>query len=673
MKRAQTVKPPRPRLRWLALASVFCLTTLAPGSLSAQEARASYHVTRYDLDVELTPEVHQLRARARLDLVADEPLASLALHLNKNLRVERVLGDAGQSLTFEQLPQAPTFRVDLPQALAAGQTLALTVHYVGAFDPALRPPSGPVLAVIAPGNSYLLPPARWFPQASNGWNRFAFTLRVTVPEGEIPIAAGAAEPPQPAEAGKTRTVFRVSEPALAGTLVVGNYQKIEPPASAPLSFYLLTAPESYATRNAETLGEILAFFSDKFGPLENPALAIVETPDDTWEFYSAPGVLLLPSRQWSARPNPRLLARAAAWQWWAGSVSPANGNDLWLAAGLARYSEALYLEHSAGTDGLRQVLEDLTIAALVDESAATIAHAARLARFSPEFNSVVRDKGAMVFHMLRRVMGDDPFFRLLRAYRERFAGREVTVDDFERLANEVAGEPLDYFFAEWIRSTGVPEFELNYVIYRTREGFRVGGEINHALEIFRMPVEVRVETEGPPVIETVEVTGPSTDFSIETFGKPTRVEIDPDFNVLKFTPDLKLRVAIARGEANFGRGNFFEAIQNYQQALEVKRNSSLAHYRMGETFFQQRNYQAAANAFREALNGDHKPDWTVVWSYISLGMIYDISGHRERAVNEYRRALETNDDTAGAQETARKYLREPYRRPTRTIEQIERR
>ncbi|HLD77591.1 MAG TPA: tetratricopeptide repeat protein, partial [archaeon] len=310
-------------------------------------------------------------------------------------------------------------------------------------------------------------------------------------------------------------------------------------------------------------------------------------------------------------------------------------------------------------------------AALVDESAAPIANAERLAAFSSEYYSVARDKGAMVFHMLRLVIGDEPFFRLLAAYSERFGERAATLDDFERLAEEIGGQPLDYFFAEWLRSTGVPQFEMQYVIYRTRQGFRVGGQLKNQLEIFRMPVPMRVETEGPPVTQVVEVTGPVTDFSIESFGKPLSIEIDPDYNVLKYTPNLRLRVAIARGEANFERGRYFEAVRDYQEALQVKRTSSLAHYRMGETFFEQRNYQAAANAFREAVNGDREPKWTLVWSHIFLGKIFDITGQRERAINEYRRALETNDDTQGALAEAEKYLREPYRRETRTIETIE--
>ncbi|HLH17219.1 MAG TPA: hypothetical protein VKX45_08355, partial [Bryobacteraceae bacterium] len=80
----------------------------------------------------------------------------------------------------------------------------------------------------------------------------------------------------------------------------------------------------------------------------------------------------------------------------------------------------------------------------------------------------------------------------------------------------------------------------------------------------------------------------------------------------------------------------------------------------------QNMWQQAANDFREALNGDQVPQWTVVWSHINLGKIFDVTGQRDRAVNEYNQAIRTKDDTQGAQEEAAKYLKTPYQREKRT-------
>jgi len=653
------------------LLAALTVAAAAPAVLQAQPDRSPFRVIRYDLDVELAPGLHQLTARARLTVSPERSVTSLTFFLNKNCRVEQALDAAGKPVNFERLPQSDTLTVTPAQPLLEGDSPMFSLVYVCGFDPAIKPERGPLLAAIGETGSYLLPESRWFPQTSNPWDRFAMTLTATVPEGQTVVAVGKADAPQTA-AGKSRFVFRAEQPTLAGALAAGSFQKFAASEGAPVAFYLSGVRESAARSNAATLGDIITFFSDKFAPLENPEIAVVEVPDDTWDAFGAPGLLLLPARQWSESINPRLLARYLSRQWWGGHVSPARRSDAFLVEALSRYSEALYVEHASGEEGLRRVLEDLTIGALVDESAAPIANADRLTPYSPEYNSVVRDKGAMTLHMLRLLLGDDAFFRSLQSYASRFAGRSATLEEFERLTEELGGKPVDYFFGQWVRSTGVPQFSLDYVIYRTREGFRVGGELKHDLEIFRLLVPVRVETEGPPVEKIVEAAGPSTAFSIESFNKPVRIEIDPDYDVLKYTPNLRVRVAIARGESLFERGQYFEATREYQAALDVKQNSSLAHYRMGEAFFAQRNYQAAANSFREAINGDQDPKWTVVWSHIFLGKVFDITGQRERAINEYRRALDTNDDTQGAQAEAEKYLNEPYRRETRAVESIER-
>ena len=117
-----------------------------------------------------------------------------------------------------------------------------------------------------------------------------------------------------------------------------------------------------------------------------------------------------------------------------------------------------------------------------------------------------------------------------------------------------------------------------------------------------------------------------------------------------------------RGQELVRQGNPAESLKEFQKALDINKSSSLAHYRVAEVFFQQRNYQASANAYREALNGDDEPKWTEVWCHIQLGKIFDITGQRERAVNEYQQALQTQDNTQGALDEAHKYLQTPFTR-----------
>ena len=87
-----------------------------------------------------------------------------------------------------------------------------------------------------------------------------------------------------------------------------------------------------------------------------------------------------------------------------------------------------------------------------------------------------------------------------------------------------------------------------------------------------MPVEVKVETEGNPELKKILVTGTNSDFDLETFGrpKPSGLTIDPNNNLLKSSPRLRVRAIIARGEALATTGRYYEAIQEYQRALDVQ-------------------------------------------------------------------------------------------------------
>jgi TonB family protein len=96
-----------------------------------------------------------------------------------------------------------------------------------------------------------------------------------------------------------------------------------------------------------------------------------------------------------------------------------------------------------------------------------------------------------------------------------------------------------------------------------------------------------------------------------------------------------ISAALGFGQSDPGTGI---SLEKHRTALQINPSSSLAHYRIAEIYFQQKNYQAAANEFREALNGDLQPSWVESLSHVQLGMIFNLSGQFDRAENEYRLA-----------------------------------
>jgi aminopeptidase N len=305
----------------------------------------------------------------------------------------------------------------------------------------------------------------------------------------------------------------------------------------------------------------------------------------------------------------------------------------------------------------------MSVGALAYDSV-PLSSAGKLDFFSPEFQSVVTDKGAMILHMLRWVLGENKYLKAMRDFATKFAGKPASTDDFSALVEKINGGKLTWFFSQWMDSTGAPEFKTKYTIYRlgNNKGFRVVGAIQQDLDLFRMPVDLKIDTDGKTEEKRVEVVGTNSPFTVETFGRPRRIVVDPDNRVLTNSADIKLRASILRGQGLVQQGDLAGALAEFNKALEANKNSSLAHYRIAEVFYLQRNYQAAANAYRESLNGDGEPRWTEVWCHLQLGKIFDVTGQRERAVNEYRQAVQTNDNTQNALNEARKYLEKPYER-----------
>jgi hypothetical protein len=426
-----------------------------------------------------------------------------------------------------------------------------------------------------------------------------------------------------------------------------------------INVYTTAEHKQFAQQYADTATKEFFFFTTLYGPPFNQHLSVVELPNDTLPSAWAPEIAAIAGHNFNQKGNYRLLANTIGHQWFGTMVSPATKNDWWLNDGAARYSEALYVQHVAGEAGFEEVTKDMSVGALAYVSV-PLADISRLDTFSPEFQSLVTDKGGMILEMLHWVIGDEAFDKTMRTFVSQYSGKSVTINDFRKVAEQVSGQQLTWFFTQWLDSTGAPEFKNKYTVYRTQKGFRVVGEISQDMDLFRMPVELRIDTDGKTETKRIEVEGTNSAYAVETFGKPRRITIDPNSQVLQNSQDLQVRTSIMRGQQDVEQGDLTEALKEYQKALDINRNSSLAHYRIAEVFFLQHNYQSAANAYRESLNGDGEPRWTEVWSHIQLGMIFDLTGQRERATNEYRQALQTNDNTQNALDVARQYLQKPY-------------
>ena len=658
------------RIRWALILFLTLPILVGPPRARAAE-KMRLRVENYQIDASLEPHVHQMSATAKVTFTALEDLNVASFTLHNALRVTKVLDAANRPLEAERVTADSTVRVQLPTELKKDSSTTLTFVYEGQLDSADDGPvQGLKLASIGDDTSYLLYAGCWFPVNAYGINRFSSTISITIPAHMLAIGSGketvsGIQPPKKGVAGAlpTKTFTFVSDkPSFPGTIIAGVFQDFpSDEAGLDVHVYFKPAHKDLAKTYAETAVKEYTYFVTLYAPLPSTALRVVELPDDTVPTAWAPELAGMASRAITARVNYRLLAQAIAHQWWGVSVSPDSRDDWWLTAGFARYSEARYIEQAAGPAGLEEAVKDMSVGALAYDTV-PLGSVGKLDMFSPEFQSLVTDKGAMILHMLRWVMGDQKYDLAMREFATKYAGKPASEEEFQTICEKQYGDKLTWFFTQWLDSTGAPQFKTKYTVFRlgNNKGFRVNGQVAQDLDLFRMPVELKIDTDGKTEEKRIEVVGTDSPFTVDTFGRPRRIVIDPDDRVLKNSTDVKLRASIQRGQALVQQGDLAGALLEFNKALDVNKNSSLAHYRVAEVFFQQRNYQASANAYRDSLNGDGDPRWTEVWSHVQLGKIFDITGQRERATGEYRQALQTNDNTQGALDEARRYLQKPF-------------
>ena len=647
------------------MAGRILLAALAMASLAAAQDRGARRgridVDNYVIDAEINPRTQALNASVKMRCTALDPdVSMLSFDLNAALNLSRVTDETGREIPASRA-QDFAVRLSLPTPLAKGKSTTLTFVYDGRLTGQEESPVyGIKFASIQNDIAYLMYPARWFPVNDYTVDRYSANLHVTVPSGFTVVASGLGKSDR-SGADKVTYSFEFLKPSFPGSIAVVQGDPVKVNSEGVTTSLYFRQRRGMANAYGEEVGKIMTFLTATYGLPPSANLTLVETEDGTPNGYAAPGIIFLSPRAIGSQVASRLLVNNIARQWWETLVSPVSRDHMWLENGSARFAELLWEEHTNGQAAFDDAVHDTYVEALTVDNPPLI-QSSRLEDFSPEYWAETAGKGAAILNMLRNIMGNEGFAKLLSSFPGKYAWQSVTTADFRTLAEQIYGQSLQYFFVQWIESAGAPEFRLEFTVFRTQKGFRVMGKITQDLDTFHMPVDLKIETEGNPESKRIDVVGTSSEFSVDTFGKPKNVTIDPNGSLLRWSPSMRIAVAIKRGDQFVAIAEYSDAIKEYQKALDVNHSSSLAHYRVGSVFFLQNSYQSAANEYREALNGDLTPKWTEVWAHIKLGNIFDVSGQRDRAVNEYNHAIRTKDNTDNAQEEAAKYLKQPFER-----------
>ena len=665
-------------------------------SFAQQVKRPDFDVTDYKMDVQLSPAENKMNATVDVYFTPKQETRSVTFELNGSLKVEDVTrqnaasappsatqpkgktapksATTGNPITFVQdqvgvSDLGPSVRIDLGEMVAAETPVVLRFKYSGVL---ITAQGGPLLtkrlAYVGNRDGYLMYAARWFPFHDYAADLAASDITITIPSGYNVV--GYSDSPVSSAGGKYR--FVRTQPGLVGNFAYAKYaNKNLRFGEYELQFYTKVPEDQLIASYGETIGRALQFYTQKYGaPDMGKRLMIVQIDDDSLDFYSTEGMIFMADKLFrQAREiTEERLQRETAYQWWGATVGLKSFDDAWLSQGLAEYSAFTLRESQMNGPQLDNLRRELLEKALTFEQTASLLRTpATLDDQSTAYQYIMYAKGAFVFKLLRDTLGEQKFNQLLRNFLQKYRGKNASIYDFEQLATQVAGENMRYFFARWVEGTGVPAFDLDYQIIRTRGGkFIARGTVKQNYDNLRLPVDLQLisEGEGELTTTTVQIDDSSADFNLESNGKPLAVLIDPKYKLLRVSDDLKISSVARRGIEQFKEGNYAEAQQQFEAALKLDRSNAWVYYHLGLLFLEQRNYDLAIDNFKVVdvlgKQGSARPGWLHVWANIKMGNGYDAKGDRTRAVAAYKRAEGLGDNYDNAQDAVKKYMATPY-------------
>ncbi len=523
------------------------------GRFYNEDDLAPIDVLDYDIDVTALPDREWIEGRAKMRMkVRTAGIGQLTIKLADTLIVRSIVTDRFGRMFNLRVTGQNTLLVNLPSFLDTGDELTLTVAYGGRLQPqapdretiALQdepPPSIPPqfpedFSIPRPEPSFLYSNRSfWYPQ-STVTDYATATIRLTVPVLYGAVASGEPIGPPQVQVGRSASEarhvyeFKATRPARYLSFIVSRFipseqselafddrlplagQGGEPDvdgAAALPGMRLLVQANPRQTRRSKQLlsqaGDIVRFYQRTVGDSPYPSftIALVEnlTPGGHSPAYFAQLNQPLPNSPLVWRNDPAafenypefFMAHEIAHQWWGQGVGWQNYHEQWLSEGFSQYFAALYANQHRGDEVFQNVLKRMRRSAMNESDQGPVYLGYRVGHIKSDgraFRAIVYNKGAMVLHMLRQMVGDDVFFRGIRRFYVSARFRKVGTEDFRAAMEAESGLDLSRFFERWIYGSTLPRATFTWRVETRGTGQVAVLRFEQAGEIFDMPALV---------------------------------------------------------------------------------------------------------------------------------------------------------------------------------------
>jgi len=519
------------------------LVLSSPVVLPAQEP------IHHELTVAIHPAEHRIEVTDTLTVPSAGPgngTPAIEFRLHGDLEVRCadpafVLEAVGETERPRNPLGVPTRRYRL-SATGAGENAApkVRLHYSGFIHhPLVRGMESARSFSRSPGlidekGVVLSESAHWFP--SDGRRLLTFRMTVELPAGWDAVSQGKRVVQQVSTEGRRRVIWDCAKPTDDVYLIAGRFTEYARPAGAVTAYAFLRGPDpNLAGKYLEATAQYLEMYGQLIGPYPYAKFALVE---NFWETgYGMPSFTLLGPKiirfPWilhSSYPHEILH------NWWGNSVFVDYGSGNWCEGLTAYLADHLIKEgRGQGTEYRRDTLKKYRN--YVREKRDFPLTEFR-SRHSGATEAVGYGKSLMLFHMLRRELGDATFVSGIRRFYREYRFKRASFDDLARVFSRAAGRNLVPFFDQWVKRPGAPELALgDVVVAPAAAGHRARVVVRQVQKgpVYRVTVPIGFTLEGraDAAIPTLALTGREGTLEVDLPARPLRVELDPEFDVFR--------------------------------------------------------------------------------------------------------------------------------------------
>jgi hypothetical protein len=534
------------------------------GRFFSEDDKLDYDITHYEIDTSFAPDRLWIDGTAKISLrTRSAYFSTLTLRLANSLVVRSVTSPQFGRLLHLRVVGQNNVLVGFPATVVSDSDIDLVITYGGRLAPqgvdreAVATEQDRVQEdnVVIPLEPQFLYSTRsyWYPQ-SPVTDYATAKLTISVPSDFDVVASGRPQgPPTPLPTApgvrpRKRFVFQAEEPTRYLACLVSRFQSTPPITlklrddADPVILNVVANPRQ-ASRSrgfAEKAGDILKFYGSLMSdaPYSTFTLALMESdlPGGHSPAYFAMLNQPLPQSPYSWTNDPVafqsypsfFIAHELAHQWWGQAVGWKNYHEQWISEGFSQYFAALYAERERGPEQFAVVLRQMRRWAIEMSPQGPVYLGYRLGHIKDEgrvFRALVYNKGAMVLHMLRRLMGDEPFFAGLRDFYATWRYSKAGTDDFRLAMEKAGGQPLARFFERWIYSGAIPTVRFTSQIDASQLRVR----FDQKGDVFDIPITVTiVYADGASEDVTVKVTQATTERVIPLKGAVRSVEVNKD-------------------------------------------------------------------------------------------------------------------------------------------------